>query len=90
MRQDAREAWCGTAGRDTFEVGCMCVVLEPSQAHVRCTQDSAIPAFGKVMYTPGNAEFAMLACEFDYAGHPVSGQYKPLACKVGALTLEGH
>jgi len=47
---------------------------------------ATIPDFGEVMYTAGGAEFALLGCEYDYNGNPISGQYKPLNCKVGALT----
>jgi len=48
-------------------------------------KDATIPSFGKVMSEAGASEFALLACEFDYAGRPISGQYKPLNCKVGSL-----
>jgi len=54
--------------------------------YIAISKDSTIPSFGKVMYESGSSEFAMLACELDYKGDPVSGQYKPIACKVGSLT----
>ncbi|KAL1526972.1 hypothetical protein AB1Y20_015661 [Prymnesium parvum] len=47
--------------------------------------DASVPDFGRVMYTPGAEEFALLACEYDAHGAPVSGQYKPLRCAVGQL-----
>ena len=45
-----------------------------------------VPAFGKdVMYTPGAAEYALLSCQVDGTGRTVSGQNRPLTCKVGEL-----
>ena len=43
-----------------------------------------VPPFGAVMIT-GGSEFALLACEMDGDGHPVSGEGKPIACKIGEL-----
>ena len=51
-----------------------------------CVRLLQVPAFGKdVMYTPGAAEYALLACQVDGDGRTVSGQNRPLTCKVGEL-----
>jgi hypothetical protein len=49
-------------------------------------KDANVPNFGESMYTAGDSEFALLACEYDYNHKPVSGQYKPLNCKIGQLS----
>jgi hypothetical protein len=44
-----------------------------------------VPGFGPVMFN-GGSEFALLACEYDETGkRTVSGQGKPIDCKVGQL-----
>jgi len=48
---------------------------------------ATVPNFGEVMYEAGGSEWALLGCEFDYNGKPISGQYKPLNCKIGSLSL---
>ena len=44
--------------------------------YVALGSNAQIPSFGRVMFTPGAAEFALLACEFDSNGQRTSVNWR--------------